>query len=229
MWRDLTGSEERKPVTVSFWRIVCPWRDPRATAPSPERVAEIKARTKLPVMKAIAVATPDDVAFARAFAASADRILFDAKADAAASLPGGNGVAFDCRALKGFAAPFALSGGLTPDTVGEAIRMTGADLVDVSSGVERAPGVKDPDRVRAFVSRAGFTSVKIPTSTRLIFSYLAGAPFGVDVGWEGMLDIEAGKLPGKPRSPMNDRETMKCSASDFVTYYERALKGRYFG
>jgi beta-lactamase class A len=86
-----------------------------------------------------------------------------------------------------------------------------------------------PDRVRAFISSAGFKSAKIPGSTRLLFSYLAGAPFGVDVGWEGMLDIEAGKLFGQPRSPMNDRETMKCSASDFVTYYERALKGRYFG
>jgi beta-lactamase class A len=85
-----------------------------------------------------------------------------------------------------------------------------------------------PDRVRAFVSRAGFTSVKIPTSTRLLFSYLAGAPFGVDIGWEGMLDILADKFPGRPRSPANDRETMKGSASDFVTYYERALKGRYF-
>jgi len=119
---------------------------------TPERVAEIKARTKLPVMKAIAIATPNDVAFARAFAASADRILFDAKTKG--SLPGGNGVAFDWRALKGFAAPFALSGGLTPDTVSEAIRVTGADLVDVSSGVERAPGEKDAELVRRFIRAA---------------------------------------------------------------------------
>jgi phosphoribosylanthranilate isomerase len=121
---------------------------------TPERVAEIKARTKLPVMKAIAIATPDDVALAGAFAASADRILFDAKADVAASLPGGNGVAFDWHALKGFAAPFALSGGLTPDTVSEAIRVTGADLVDVSSGVERAPGEKDAELVTRFIRAA---------------------------------------------------------------------------
>jgi len=120
---------------------------------TPARVAEIKARTKLPVMKAIAIATPDDVALARAFAASADHILFDAKTEDA-SLPGGNGVAFDWRALKGFAAPFALSGGLTPDTVGEAIRVTGADLVDVSSGVERAPGEKDAELVMRFIQAA---------------------------------------------------------------------------
>ena len=106
---------------------------------SPERVAGIKARTNLPVMKAVAIATASDVAAAHAYAAIADHILFDAKADASAPLPGGNGVAFDWRALKGFGAPFALSGGLTPDTVATAIFMTGAALVDVSSGVERAP------------------------------------------------------------------------------------------
>ena len=121
---------------------------------TPERVAEIKAQTKLPVMKAIAIKTPEDVALAGAFAACADHILFDAKADAAASLPGGNGVAFDWRALKGFGAPFALSGGLTPNTVGEAIRLTGASLVDVSSGVERAPGEKDAELVRRFIRAA---------------------------------------------------------------------------
>jgi phosphoribosylanthranilate isomerase len=118
---------------------------------SPERVAAIKARTKLPVMKAIAIATAADVAGADAFAAIADSILFDAKADDAAELPGGNGVAFDWRALQGFGAPFALSGGLTPETVANAIAMTGAGLVDVSSGVERAPGEKDPDLVKRFI------------------------------------------------------------------------------
>jgi beta-lactamase class A len=86
-----------------------------------------------------------------------------------------------------------------------------------------------PDRVRAFLASAGLKSAKIPTSTRLLFSYLAGAPLGVDVGWKGMLEIEAGKRFGPERSPMNDHETMQCSAPDFITYYERALTGRYFG
>ncbi len=121
---------------------------------SPERVAAIKARTRLPVMKAISIATASDVAGARAYAAVADSILFDAKADATAEFPGGNGVAFDWRALQGFGAPFALSGGLTPDTVATAIGMTGAEFVDVSSGVERAPGEKDPDLVKRFIRAA---------------------------------------------------------------------------
>ncbi len=125
---------------------------------TPERVAAVKARTRLPVMKAIAIGAPEDVALARAFAASADHILFDAKADAVASLPGGNGVAFDWGVLKGFGAPYALSGGLTPDTVGEAIRVTGADLVDVSSGVERAPGEKDAELVKRFIRAAKETA-----------------------------------------------------------------------
>ena len=121
---------------------------------TPARVAAIKARAGLPVMKAVAIAGPADVAVAAAYAASADHILFDAKADPAAALPGGNGVAFDWLALNGFAAPFALSGGLTPETVGAAIRATGAALVDVSSGVERAPGDKDAELVRNFISAA---------------------------------------------------------------------------
>lgn len=121
---------------------------------TPDRVAAIRARAGLPVMKALAIAGPADVAEARAYAASADHILFDAKAEPGAALPGGNGVAFDWLTLKGFAAPFALSGGLTPDTVGEAIRATGAALVDVSSGVERAPGDKDAELVRRFIQAA---------------------------------------------------------------------------
>jgi phosphoribosylanthranilate isomerase len=121
---------------------------------SPERVAAIKARAGLPVMKAIAVAEARDVAKASAYVDSADYVLFDAKAPASATLPGGNGVAFDWRALKSVKAPFALSGGLTPDTVGEAIILTGASLVDVSSGVERAPGEKDITLVRCFIQAA---------------------------------------------------------------------------
>ena len=121
---------------------------------TPERVAAIRARTRLPVMKALAVAEAADVAAAGAYAASADQILFDAKAAPGAALPGGNGVAFDWLALKGLTAPFALSGGLTPDTVGAAIKLTGATLVDVSSGVERAPGEKDAELVRRFIRAA---------------------------------------------------------------------------
>ena len=121
---------------------------------TPERVAAIKARAGLPVMKAIAVAEAHDVDKASAYAGSADYVLFDAKAPASATLPGGNGVAFDWRALKSVKAPFALSGGLTPDTVGEAIILTGASLVDVSSGVERAPGEKDITLVRRFIQAA---------------------------------------------------------------------------
>ena len=121
---------------------------------TPERVAAIKARAGLPVMKAIAIAEAADVAKANAYAGSADYVLFDAKAPASATLPGGNGVAFDWRTLKSAKAPFALSGGLTPDTVGEAIRLTGASLVDVSSGVESVPGEKDIVLVRRFIQAA---------------------------------------------------------------------------
>lgn len=123
-------------------------------AETPERVAAIKARAGLPVMKAIAIAEAADVANASIYAGSADYLLFDAKAPASATLPGGNGVAFDWHALKNAKAPFALSGGLTPDTVGEAIMLTGATLVDVSSGVEREPGEKDVTLVRRFIQAA---------------------------------------------------------------------------
>jgi phosphoribosylanthranilate isomerase len=121
---------------------------------TPERVAAIKACTRLPVMKAVAIAEASDVAAARAYAAIADCVLFDAKADAGATLPGGNGVAFDWRVLKGFGTPFALSGGLTPETVAMAISMTGAELVDVTSGVERSPGEKDAELVKRFIRAA---------------------------------------------------------------------------
>jgi phosphoribosylanthranilate isomerase len=121
---------------------------------TPERVAAIRARIGLPVMKAVRIEEAADVAAAEAYAASAAHILFDAKAAPGAALPGGNGVAFDWTTLKGFAAPFALSGGLTPDNVAAAIKLTGAALVDVSSGVERAPGEKDAELVRRFIRAA---------------------------------------------------------------------------
>lgn len=120
----------------------------------PERVAAIRARSGIPVMKAISIAEPADIAKAGAYATSADQVLFDSKAEPGASLPGGNGVAFDWNILKNIGVPFALSGGLTPDNVGEAIRLTGAALVDVSSGVERAPGEKDAELVKRFIQAA---------------------------------------------------------------------------
>jgi phosphoribosylanthranilate isomerase len=122
-------------------------------AETPLRVAEIRRRWG-PVIKAVAVATSDDVASALAYAAMADIILFDARAPADSSRPGGNGAAFDWRTLIGADAPFALSGGLNPDNVAEAVRVTGAAMVDVSSGVERRPGVKDHDLIRRFIHAA---------------------------------------------------------------------------
>ena len=128
---------------------------------TPERVSAVKALSGLPVMKGIAVAGPADLRRAAGYASSADYIVFDAKAAPDATLPGGNGVAFDWQMLAGAKPPFALSGGLTPETVGEAIRVTGAVLVDVSSGVERAPGEKDTKLVARFV-RAAKSAVTQP-------------------------------------------------------------------
>jgi phosphoribosylanthranilate isomerase len=120
---------------------------------TPERVAAIKQKFGRPVIKAVPVATAKDAALALDFANIANLILFDAKAPPGAPLPGGNGVAFDWLALEEVSRkqPFMLSGGLTPETVSEAIRVTGAGAVDVSSGVESAPGVKDPELIRRFL------------------------------------------------------------------------------
>lgn len=119
---------------------------------APERVAEVRARWGLPVMKAVGVAGPEDLARARAYEGVADQLLLDAKAPKGASLPGGNGVSFDWGLLQGFTSsvPWMLAGGLTPFNVAEAVRVSGARQVDVSSGVESAPGVKDAGLVRAF-------------------------------------------------------------------------------
>ena len=123
---------------------------------TPERVAEIKARTGLPVMKAVGVAGPQDLDALWDYGLVADMLLVDAKAPKDAALPGGNGLAFDWRLLVGrkFLTPWMLAGGLTPDNVAEAVRLTGARIVDVSSGVESAPGEKDADLIRAFVAAA---------------------------------------------------------------------------
>lgn len=123
----------------------------------PGRVADVRARLGLPVMKAVGVGSPADLGRAREFEGAADQLLLDASAPAGAARPGGHGVAFDWRLLEGFASrlPWMLAGGLTPANVAEAVRATGARQVDVSSGVESAPGVKDPDRVRAFAAALG--------------------------------------------------------------------------
>lgn len=124
---------------------------------SPARVAEIKARYGLPVMKAIGIADAADLAQIDAYSPVADQLLIDAKPPKEADLPGGNGLSFDWRLLAGrkyWTKPWMLAGGLTADNVAEAIRLTGARQVDVSSGVESAPGVKDPARIAAFVKAA---------------------------------------------------------------------------
>lgn len=123
---------------------------------SPERVAAIRARTGRPVMKALGLAGPDDLAPLAAYAAVADRILLDAKAPAGAALPGGNGRRFDWTILADRDLPEGtmLSGGLDATNVGEALARTRLGAVDVSSGVESAPGLKDPDRMAAFVAAA---------------------------------------------------------------------------
>jgi phosphoribosylanthranilate isomerase len=120
---------------------------------TPDRVASVRACFGLPIIKAIGVSSADDVSKAAGYRGIADLILFDAKAPAGSDLPGGQGRTFDWSNLSSPAAerPFALSGGLNPDNVWEALVTTGADIVDVSSGVERVPGEKDPDLVREFI------------------------------------------------------------------------------
>jgi phosphoribosylanthranilate isomerase len=119
---------------------------------TPERVAAIRARYGLPVMKAVGVADESDLQALDAYAQVADQILVDAKPPKNADLPGGNGLSFDWRLIAGrrWPVPWMLAGGLTPDNVTEAMSLTGARQVDVSSGVEAAPGVKDPARMSAF-------------------------------------------------------------------------------
>jgi phosphoribosylanthranilate isomerase len=131
---------------------------------TPERVAAVKARYGLPVMKAIGVAGEADLAGLMEMSLAADQLLIDAKPAAGAALPGGNGLAFDWRLLVGrkWLKPWMLAGGLTPENVAEAIRLTGARQVDVSSGVESAPGVKDPGKIAAFVEAAQGVKAGVP-------------------------------------------------------------------
>lgn len=123
---------------------------------TPARAAAIRARFGIPVMKALGIGTEDDFAPVGAFAPVVDRFQFDAKAPPGAPLPGGNAQPFEWRLMAGRAIPkpWQLAGGLTPGNVAEAIRISGAPAVDVSSGVERARGVKDPALIRAFIAAA---------------------------------------------------------------------------
>ena len=120
---------------------------------APERVAAVRERYGLPVMKAVGVASEADLAQLDRFGSVADQILVDAKPSRDSELPGGNGIPFDWRLIAGrrWPVPWMLAGGLTPDNVAEAVRLTGAKQVDLSSGVESEPGVKDPAKIQAFM------------------------------------------------------------------------------
>jgi phosphoribosylanthranilate isomerase len=132
---------------------------------APARVTALKQRFGLPAMKAIAVEAKGDLAAVAAYAAVADRLLFDARAPREATRPGGLGKPFDWQLLENLdpGVPFMLSGGLDAGNVGEALRITRAPGVDVSSGVERAPGQKDADKIRAFVRAARQAAVHVAT------------------------------------------------------------------
>jgi phosphoribosylanthranilate isomerase len=124
---------------------------------TPRRVAEIRARFGIPVMKAIRIATAADLAVLGAYESAADWILFDAKPPpGVTALPGGAGIAFDWRLLRGVrpAKPWMLAGGLTAANLADAVAASGARAVDVSSGVEERPGVKSAERIREFMAAA---------------------------------------------------------------------------
>jgi len=118
---------------------------------TPDRVAEIKAQFKLPVMKALPISNADDLAEAKAYDNIADWFLFDAKGE---SLPGGNGISFDWGILQNYesSTPWMLAGGLYTENVEKALNICSPDALDVSSGVESAKGVKDSDKIRSFIS-----------------------------------------------------------------------------
>ncbi len=122
---------------------------------SPERIAEVKARFGLPVMKVVKLRRPGDLEAVGPYLTVADRLLFDAKppAEMTGALPGGNAVAFDWTILAGttWPVPWMLAGGLTAENVARAIAVSGAPAVDVSSGVEDRPGVKNPNKIKAFL------------------------------------------------------------------------------
>ena len=141
-------------------------------AETPERAADIRARFNVRVMKAVGVGEENDLAPLPAFAAVCDMLLVDAKPPKTSeALPGGNGLTFDWRLVAGLdpGRPVMLSGGLHPGNVAEAIRLTRLSGVDVSSGVESAPGIKDPDMIRAFI-RAAREAERAMTSSRIASS-----------------------------------------------------------
>lgn len=121
---------------------------------SPERVREVRVRYGLPVMKAVGIADADDLPALDAYGKVADQILVDTKAPKDADRPGGNGAAFDWSLIAGrrWPVPWMLAGGLTPENAMDAVRATGARQLDLSSAVESTPGVKDPDKIRAFMA-----------------------------------------------------------------------------
>lgn len=132
---------------------------------TPARIGELKARYGLPVIKAVPVAVADDLQFLPSYEQVADQILLDAKPPVGSEIPGGHGVPFDWRLIAGrrWSVPWMLSGGLTPDNVAEAISLTGATQVDVSSGVEASRGVKDTGLIASFLSAA--QGAPVPVST----------------------------------------------------------------
>lgn len=123
---------------------------------TPDALGRMRASFGLEVWKALSVASRDDIARAQDFTGAADLVLFDAKAPKGADLPGGLGLVFDWSLLAAHRGPlpWGLAGGLSPENVADAVRRTGATLVDVSSGVESAPGVKDAERIRSFCANA---------------------------------------------------------------------------
>src|SRR5712671_5972145 len=137
---------------------------------TPDRVATVRSRFRIPVTKALPIQDRGDLSPIHAFAKVADRLLFDARAPREATRPGGLGKSFDWRLLENLnlAVPFMLSGGLDADNVAEALRITRSPSVDVSSGVEREPGEKDPDKIREFIraARAAAGTVAKKTARR---------------------------------------------------------------
>ncbi len=133
---------------------------------TPERITALRARFGLPVMKAVPIAERKDLARIELYKKVADRLIFDARAPQDATRPGGLGTPFDWTLLKGIdpGIPFMLSGGLDAGNVAEALRITRAPGVDVSSGVERAPGEKDPDKIRAFIRAARKADAELSTA-----------------------------------------------------------------
>ncbi|MGA7487358.1 MAG: phosphoribosylanthranilate isomerase [Xanthobacteraceae bacterium] len=137
---------------------------------TPDRVVAVRTRFGLPVMKALPIAERTDLAAIRRYDGAADRLIFDARAPRAATRPGGLGKSFDWRILENLAAgvPFMLSGGLDAGNVAEALRITGAPGVDVSSGVERALGEKDLGKIRAFIGAARDAASELAVSNRML-------------------------------------------------------------